>query len=199
VNNIIQHLASVIVQERQDGERDKRMLVHNDIHNTEHSWVGVDIYQTLIFPNVTLYLATGLALPTVPRIGEIVEVFGNIFAGTVENIKYQAHYDTFYRDNPDKLFMDPKDKPRFNDCTIKIDLEKTVSKSSISSYAIEESFIDCSYKIMASRRERPIDFKERQALRNEPDYKLHFLQDVYSEPSLSFDADAFDEMFPEVI
>lgn len=187
------------VQQRQDGERDNRMLAHNDFHNTENSWVGLDIYQTLIFPNVTLYLATGLALPAVPRIGETVEVFGNIFAGTVKNVKYQAHYDTFYLDNPDKLGIDPKDKPRFNHCTIKIDLEKTVSKSSISSYEIKESFIDRSYKIMASRKERPTDFKERRALRNEPDYKLHFLKDVYSEPSLNFDADAFDEMFPEVI
>ena len=175
------------------------MLVHNEKYNSEHSWIGVDIYQTLVFPNVTLYLATGLMLPSVPRVGETVEVYGNIFAGTVKNVKYQAHYDTFYRDNPDKRGINPEDKPSFNQCTIKIDLESSVSDYSISSYEIKESFIDCSYKIMASKKERPTDFNERRALRNEPDYKLHFLQDVDSEPSLSFDADAFDEMFPEVI
>lgn len=175
------------------------MLVYNEIHNNEHTWIGVDIYQTRIFSNVTLYLATGLMLPSVPRVGETVEVYGNIFAGTVESVKYQAHFDTFYRENPDKLGISPKDKPSFNQCTIKIDLESSVSDYSISSYEIKESFIDCSYKILASKRERPRDFKERQALRNEPDYKLHFLQDVYSEPRLRFDADAFDEMFPELI
>ena len=175
------------------------MLVGND-RNAENrgGWLGVDVHQTLVFENVTLYLATGLALPSVPRIGEALEVYSNYFAGTVKNVTYQAHYNTYYRDNPDKPILDPENLPPFNECTIKIELAKRVFEESILSYTIQEEFIDCSYKIMASRKERPEDFRERQKLRNDPDYRLHFLRDVYSNDNTQFDVEAFDKAFPEV-
>jgi len=175
------------------------MLVSNDRNaKTRGGWLGVDVHQTLVFDNVTLYLATGLALPSVPRIGEALEVYSNYFAGTVKNVTYQAHYNTYYRDNPDKPLVKPENLPPFNECTIKVDLANRIFDESIGSYVIQEAFIDCIYRIMASRKERPEDFREWQKLRNDPDYTPHLLLNVYSNDKSKFDAEAFDKAFPEV-
>ena len=64
------------------------MLVHNTPYRDEfdNEWFGCDIYQTLVFENITLYPAIGLGLPSVPRIGETLEVYGGYFAGKVTNV-----------------------------------------------------------------------------------------------------------------
>lgn len=175
------------------------MLVSND-RNAENrgGWLGVDVHQTLVFDNVTLYLATGLALPIVPRIGEALEVYSNYFAGTVKNVTYQAHYNTYYRDNPDKGRVKPENLPPFNECTIKVDLAKRIFDENIVSDTIQEAFIDCIYRIRASRKERSEDFRERHKFRNDPDYMPILLLNVYSDDKSTFDAQAFDKAFPEV-
>ena len=172
------------------------MLVSNDINDSRNGWIGVDIHQTLVFSNVTLYLATGLALPCVPRIGEDVEVYGSIFSGNVTKVTYQAHCNTYNRDNPDKPIIRVKDLPPFNYCTIKIDLAKAVHDDSISSYEIKEAFIDICDLIRASKKEIPTDFKERMKLKGDMDYERHLLRYVYDENDRGFDGDKFDELFP---
>ena len=117
------------------------------------------------------------------------------------NITYKAHYNTYYRDNPDKLklpILKSEKLPPFNECTIKIELAKNVFDENIVSDTIHEEFIDCISRIMASRKERPEDFRERLKLRHDPDYKLHFLLDVRNYDRMTFDAEAFDRTFPEV-
>ena len=185
------------------------MLVHNTPYRDkefENEWIGCDIYQTLVFENITLYPATGLFLPSVPRIGESLQVYGGTFAGKVTNITYQAHYNTYYDDNPDApTILLGKDLPNFNYCTIKIELEKKVFDYTMSAYEIEESHIDQCYQLLASRKERAEPFKRWEIKEEDrPDYAIDFLIDVKASISTDhvlgdkgryFDGEAFDKKY----
>ena len=172
------------------------MLISNDKNRPlRGGWVGIDVHQTIIYNNVTLYLSTGLSVPSVPRLEEEIEVFSNVFAGKVAAIKHQVHFNTYYRDNPG-VRLDPKELPRFNDHTIRIDLEKSKRDDCIFGDQITEAFIDSVYVIRATRKERQNDYKFLAKVRGDPDYKMHFLQDVTGPEAVFFDPKKFDEEFP---
>ena len=168
------------------------MAVSND--NTSSSIV-INVRQTSVYANVTLYLATDICLPSVPRIGETVTITG-AFAGKVENVNYGTFYKSEYREKLHPSYLTTQELPNFNRYMVLLDLVKSCDSFPITSDEMKHSQLDWCHKILASRKERPIDWSRSRLDREGPDYELITLQDV---PNYEyFDADAFDETFPEV-
>jgi hypothetical protein len=177
------------------------MLVSNNRYQMDEglasNWVLFQVYQTLIFENVSLFVETGLALPNAPRIGEKIEIYGSMFAGQITDITYQAHYNSFYEDNP-RTSPEPKDLPHFNDCTIRIKLADAVSNHPTCSDDLIEARLDKSYTLSASKKcpSTDLTFSERlKLIRNDTDYLRKNWIDVYNDLVPSFDAEAFDKEY----
>ena len=168
------------------------MAVSND--NTSSSII-VNVRQTSVYTNVTLYLATDICLPSIPRIGETVQL-GGALRGKVENVSYHSYYNTDYRDKLVTVYLTEADLPKFNRSHVIVDLERKYKKFSFSSKEIKYHNLDWCHQILASRKERPSDMSSSEAYREGPDYDVEEVQDIQN--YVYFDAEAFDKAFPEV-
>ena len=157
-------------------------------------WVGVDIYQRLIFKNVTLRLMAGTALPAMPRVGEEISVFDSgLFFGEVEKVRYTTHWNTYFEDNPD-VIIDEDRIPDHNDCTIKVTLADRVFDYETNAWELKEENVHHCYRIFAAKK--PLPEKEPWKFSKKPEYVSHQIVDVYDEFHNGFDGNKFDELFP---
>ena len=168
------------------------MAVLNDNNSPN---VIVHVRQTTVYSNVTLYLATDICLPSIPRIGETVQL-GGAFRGKVENVSYHSYYNTDYRDKLVTVYLTEEDLPKFNRSHIIIDLERKYKKYSFSSTSIKYHEIDWCHQILASRKERPTEMSRSEPYEEGTGYDVVEVQDISNYQY--FDAEAFDKAFPEV-
>lgn len=171
------------------------MTKENSVNAHARNWIDALVHKTLVFENVTLYGAHSLRLPQIPRIGEVMKIYGNLFSGTVAKVTYAAEYNTLYEDHPDVNILELEEEP-FNFCKIRIDLEKSVENYEIDASILQEERFDKCWQLLASKKERPEDFKKRLQLKNDENYRLDFLIHWSGREYISFDPANFDQKYP---